>query len=114
MRALAKVSTNDFRCLFFLVLIKVFHQLVSVNNPDKIIFVGEALVANEAVDQLTKFDRALRDFSSASGAGKGRGIDGMACHKVGHCRRQGMANHFLWAAADHLMNSVYRLALLFR
>jgi len=56
-------------------------KLVSVNNPDKIIFVGEALVGNEAVDQLTKFDRALRDFSSASGAGKGRGIDGMLVTK---------------------------------
>ncbi|KAF7359352.1 Signal recognition particle binding protein [Mycena sanguinolenta] len=47
----------------------------------KIIFVGEALVGNEAVDQLTKFDRALRDFSSASGAGQGRGIDGMLVTK---------------------------------
>ena len=56
-------------------------KLVAVNNPDKIIFVGEALVGNEAVDQLTKFDRALRDFSSASGAGKGRGIDGMLVTK---------------------------------
>jgi signal recognition particle receptor subunit alpha len=52
-----------------------------VNNPDKIIFVGEALVGNEAVDQLTKFDRALRDFSSVSGAGQGRGIDGMLVTK---------------------------------
>lgn len=53
-----------------------------MNNPDKIIFVGEALVGNEAVDQLTKFDRALRDFSSASGgSGKGRGIDGMLVTK---------------------------------
>jgi signal recognition particle receptor subunit alpha len=33
------------------------------------------------VDQLTKFDRALRDFSSASGSGKGRGIDGMLVTK---------------------------------
>jgi signal recognition particle receptor subunit alpha len=56
-------------------------QLVAANNPDKIIFVGEALVGNEAVDQLTKFDRALRDFSSASGSGKGRGIDGMLVTK---------------------------------
>jgi hypothetical protein len=55
--------------------------LVATNNPDKIIFVGEALVGNEAVDQLTKFDRALRDFSSASGVGKGRGIDGMLVTK---------------------------------
>jgi len=81
MRALAKVSSiTTGLWLFFLILI-VSHQLVSVNNPDKIIFVGEALVGNEAVDQLTKFDRALRDFSSASGTGKGRGIDGMLVTK---------------------------------
>jgi hypothetical protein len=39
------------------------------------------LVGNEAVDQLTKFDRALRDFSSTSGSGRGRGIDGMLVTK---------------------------------
>lgn len=55
-------------------------QLVATNNPDKIIFVGEALVGNEAVDQLTKFDRALRDFSASSGV-KERGIDGMLVTK---------------------------------
>ncbi|KAF9567609.1 signal recognition particle binding protein [Agrocybe pediades] len=62
-------------------LMRALAKLVSVNSPDKIIFVGEALVGNEAVDQLTKFDRALRDFSSASGSGKGRGIDGMLVTK---------------------------------
>ncbi|KAJ7582600.1 SRP54-type protein [Mycena floridula] len=63
-------------------LMRALAKLVAVNNPDKIIFVGEALVGNEAVDQLTKFDRALRDFSTASGgAGKGRGIDGMLVTK---------------------------------
>ncbi|KAG1723879.1 hypothetical protein EDB19DRAFT_2043655 [Suillus lakei] len=56
-------------------------QLVVANNPDKINFVGKAHVGNEAVDQLTKFDRALRDFSSASGSGKRRGIDGMLVTK---------------------------------
>ena len=57
-------------------------KLAATNNPDKIIFVGEALVGNEAVDQLTKFDRALKDFSaSGSGAGQGRGIDGMLVTK---------------------------------
>lgn len=54
---------------------------MTVNNPDKIIFVGEALVGNEAVDQLKKFDRALRDFSSGTGTGKERGIDGMLVTK---------------------------------
>jgi signal recognition particle receptor subunit alpha len=60
-----------------------------VNNPDKIIFVGEALVGNEAVDQLSKFDRALRDFTAAglgvagaAGVARGgRGIDGMILTK---------------------------------
>ena len=56
---------------------------MTVNNPDKIIFVGEALVGNEAVDQLTKFDRALKDFSSAGigGAQRKRGIDGIILTK---------------------------------
>ena len=58
-------------------------QLVTVNNPDKILFVGEALVGNEAVDQLTKFDRALKDFSSAGigGGSRKRGIDGIILTK---------------------------------
>jgi len=64
-------------------LMKALAKLVTINHPDKIIFVGEALVGNESVDQLTKFDRALRDFSSASGVGStsGRGIDGMLVTK---------------------------------
>ena len=37
-------------------------------------------MGNEAVDQLTKFDRAMRDFSGAS-TGKSRGIDGMLITK---------------------------------
>ncbi|KAH9946210.1 signal recognition particle binding protein [Epithele typhae] len=61
-------------------LMRALAKLVASNNPDKIIFVGEALVGNEAVDQLTKFDRALRDFSAASG-GQERGIDGMLVTK---------------------------------
>lgn len=44
-------------------------------------FVGEALVGNEAVDQLTKFDRSLKDFSSAGGSHRKRGIDGIILTK---------------------------------
>ncbi|OCF45639.1 signal recognition particle receptor subunit alpha [Kwoniella heveanensis CBS 569] len=62
-------------------LMRALAKLVSVNNPDKIIFVGEALVGNEAVDQLSKFDRSLKDFSSAGGVGKKRGIDGIILTK---------------------------------
>lgn len=56
-------------------------KLVTVNNPDKIVFVGEALVGNEAVDQLTKFDRALKDFSASGGVTRQRGIDGILLTK---------------------------------
>lgn len=62
-------------------LMRALAKLVTVNNPDKIVFVGEALVGNEAVDQLTKFDRALKDFSSASGSTRRRGIDGILLTK---------------------------------
>lgn len=33
---------------------------MQVNNPDKVIFVGEALVGNEGVDQIQKFDSSLK------------------------------------------------------
>lgn len=39
-------------------------KLIKVNEPDLVLFVGEALVGNEAVDQLVKFNQALADYSS--------------------------------------------------
>ncbi|TIA70392.1 hypothetical protein E3P92_02812 [Wallemia ichthyophaga] len=63
-------------------LMRALAKLTTVNEPDKIIFVGEALVGNEATDQLVKFDRALKDLSSGGGSGgSGRGIDGMLLTK---------------------------------
>ncbi|KAJ1671878.1 hypothetical protein GGF38_000468 [Coemansia sp. RSA 25] len=59
-------------------LMRALAKLVSVNSPDKIMFVGEALVGNEAVDQLEKFNQALRDFSGQS---KPRHIDGIILTK---------------------------------
>lgn len=38
-------------------------KLITVNNPDLILFVGEALVGNDSVDQLVKFNRCLKDLS---------------------------------------------------
>lgn len=40
-------------------------KLVKVNEPDLVLFVGEALVGNEAVDQLVKFNQAMADNSSS-------------------------------------------------
>ncbi|XP_055370930.1 signal recognition particle receptor subunit alpha homolog [Condylostylus longicornis] len=45
-------------------LMRALAKLIKVNEPDLVLFVGEALVGNEAVDQLVKFNQALADFSS--------------------------------------------------
>lgn len=44
-------------------LMKALAKLVHVNSPDLVLFVGEALVGNDATDQLTKFNQALIDYS---------------------------------------------------
>ncbi|RHZ40449.1 hypothetical protein DYB31_015807, partial [Aphanomyces astaci] len=38
-------------------LMRALAKLVSVNNPDLVLFVGEALVGNDGIDQLSLFDR---------------------------------------------------------
>lgn len=42
-------------------LMRALGKLIQLNNPDLILFVGEALVGNDAVDQLKKFNQALVD-----------------------------------------------------
>ena len=44
-------------------LMKALAKLVHVNKPDTVLFVGEALVGNDAIDQLTKFNQSLIDFA---------------------------------------------------
>ncbi|XP_051579817.1 signal recognition particle receptor subunit alpha-like isoform X2 [Myxocyprinus asiaticus] len=53
-------------------------KLIAVNTPDLVLFVGEALVGNEAVDQLVKFNQALADHSKTE---KPRLIDGIVLTK---------------------------------
>lgn len=38
-------------------LMRALSKLIYVNSPDLILFVGEALVGNDAVDQLSKFNQ---------------------------------------------------------
>ncbi|BFZ25505.1 hypothetical protein BsWGS_28544 [Bradybaena similaris] len=59
-------------------LMRALSKLVKVNQPDLVLFVGEALVGNEAVDQLVKFNQALADFSQSS---EPRLIDGIILTK---------------------------------
>ena len=44
-------------------LMRALAKLVHINNPDVVLFVGEALVGNDAIDQLTKFNQSLIDFA---------------------------------------------------
>lgn len=59
-------------------LMRALAKLVEVNRPDRLFFVGEALVGNDAVDQLTKFNAALTDHQSG---GNPRLIDGIVLTK---------------------------------
>ena len=60
-------------------LMKQLAKLVGINAPDTVLFVGEALVGNDAIDQLTKFNQSLIDFSLTSN--KPREIDGIIMTK---------------------------------
>jgi signal recognition particle receptor subunit alpha len=52
---------------------------VHLNKPDIVLFVGEALVGNDAIDQLTKFNQSLIDF--AVNQSNPRTIDGIILTK---------------------------------
>lgn len=60
-------------------LMRALAKLVAMNQPDLVLFVGEALVGNDAIDQVTKFNRSLIDMSHDPR--KPRGIDGMLLTK---------------------------------
>lgn len=45
-------------------LMRALAKLVTVNNPDLVVFIGEALVGNDGVDQLTNFNNALVKYST--------------------------------------------------
>ena len=59
-------------------LMKSLAKLVDINQPDAILFVGEALTGNDSVDQLTKFNQALIDNSKKDNP---RTIDGILLTK---------------------------------
>ena len=59
-------------------LMRALAKLVKINNPNKVFFVGEALVGNDGVDQLVKFNQALKDFSDLA---EPRQIDGIVLTK---------------------------------
>ncbi|KAK4469186.1 hypothetical protein MN116_006569 [Schistosoma mekongi] len=59
-------------------LMRALASLIHTNQPDLVLFVGEALVGNEAVDQLVKFNQSLADHSYSDHP---RCIDGIVLTK---------------------------------
>jgi signal recognition particle receptor subunit alpha len=60
-------------------LMRALAKLVHINNPDVVLFVGEALVGNDAIDQLTKFNQSLIDYAISDT--NPRAIDGIVLTK---------------------------------
>jgi signal recognition particle receptor subunit alpha len=60
-------------------LMRALSSLINLNAPDLVLFVGEALVGNDAVDQLTKFNQRLADL--AADARSVHAIDGILLTK---------------------------------
>ena len=52
--------------------------MIKINDPNLVLFVGEALVGNDGVDQLKTFNQALADHS---GQDNPRLIDGIVLTK---------------------------------
>lgn len=46
-------------------LMRALAKLINMNNPNLTLFVGEALVGNEAVDQLDKFNQRIMELSTS-------------------------------------------------
>lgn len=61
-------------------LMRALSNLIHVNTPNLVLFVGEALVGNDAVDQLVKFNRALFDLAPP-GTTRRQMIDGIVLTK---------------------------------
>lgn len=69
-------------------LMKSLARLVNINNPDVVLFICEALAGGDLIDQVTKFNRSLKEMSSnllkgnnIITEGEGREIDGILLSK---------------------------------
>mmetsp|Transcript_35997 Transcript_35997/g.36679 ORF Transcript_35997/g.36679 Transcript_35997/m.36679 type:complete len:345 (-) Transcript_35997:184-1218(-) len=59
-------------------LMRALAKLIVENSPNLVLFVGEALVGNDGIDQLSMFDRALVNYSPP---GRTNHIDGIVLTK---------------------------------
>ena len=59
-------------------LMKALSMMIAMNPIDLILFIGEALVGNDAMDQLKKFNQSIIDYSPPDNI---REIDGIILTK---------------------------------
>ncbi|RLN89216.1 hypothetical protein BBJ28_00002628 [Nothophytophthora sp. Chile5] len=78
-------------------LMRALAKLVSNNEPDLVLFVGEALVGNDGIDQLAMFDRALADYSDRREPHR---IDGIVITKFDTIDDKGKLPAYLGAAVS--------------
>ncbi|RLN91663.1 hypothetical protein BBJ28_00001709 [Nothophytophthora sp. Chile5] len=78
-------------------LMRALAKLVSNNEPDLVLFVGEALVGNDGIDQLAMFDRALADYSDRREPHR---IDGIVITKFDTIDDKGKLSAYLGAAVS--------------
>ena len=81
-------------------LMRSLAKLIKVNAPDLVLFVGEALVGNDAIDQLTKFNQSLADFSQMN---RPRLIDGIVLTKFDTIDDKVRKSRSLWNHHDDLV-----------
>lgn len=69
-------------------LMRSLARLVNINNPDVVMFICEAIAGGDLIDQVTKFNRSLKEMSSnllkgnnGPAEGEGREIDGILLSK---------------------------------
>lgn len=52
-------------------LMRALSKLINMNDPDLVLFVGEALVGNDGIDQLTKFNQVCKKLTKFPETGWG-------------------------------------------
>jgi signal recognition particle receptor subunit alpha len=65
-------------------------KLIRINEPDLTLFVGEAVVGNEGVDQVNKFNRSLLDHGCQPNPGTKSVIDGIVLTKFDAVVKDGL------------------------
>ena len=84
-------------------LMRALSKLIAVNRPDLVLFVGEALVGNDAVDELTKFNEALANHSNSKNP---RLIDGIVLSKFDTIDDKGLFKELELQLVNYIVQSV--------